>query len=76
LPILEASLQQEVVHGEISKTLRLQKQVDSLSFKQYSSMILKNFKIYSQNVCENKTFMDSILETNKDFNIIFIQESL
>ena len=39
-------------------------------------MILKNLKIFLQNICKNKTLIDSILETNKDFNIIFIQKSL
>jgi len=38
-------------------------------------MILKFFKIFSQNVFKNKLFTDTILENNKDFDIFFIQES-
>ena len=34
----------------------------------------KNLKIFLQNVCKNKILIDRILETNKDFDIIFIQE--
>ena len=34
-------------------------------------MILKSLKLFLQ---KNRTLMDSILETNKDFNILFIQK--
>jgi len=37
-------------------------------------MILKNLSIFLQNVCKNKLFTDSILETKKNFNIFLIQE--
>jgi len=39
-------------------------------------MILKTLKIFSQNVCKNRLLTDTILENNKDFDILFIQESL
>ena len=39
-------------------------------------MILKSFKLFSQNVWKNKTFMNTILESYIDFNILFIQEPL
>jgi len=37
-------------------------------------MILKNIKIFSQNVCKNNFIINTILETQYAFNIIFIQE--
>ena len=37
-------------------------------------MIVKNIKIFSQNFCKNNFIISTILETQCDFNIIFIQE--
>ena len=37
-------------------------------------MIIKNIKIFSQNVQKNKLLTNMILESNKEFDIIFIQE--
>ena len=37
-------------------------------------MILKSLKSFSQNVHKNRLLTDIILENNKNFNIIFIQE--
>ena len=37
-------------------------------------MILKNLKIFSQNIWKNNFIINMILETNNNFNIIFIQE--
>jgi len=37
-------------------------------------MILKSIKLYLQNIWKNRILTDTILETNNDFNIIFIQE--
>jgi len=37
-------------------------------------MIIKNIKIFSQNVQKNRLLTDMILESNKEFDIIFIQE--
>jgi len=37
-------------------------------------MNLKTLKIFSQNIQENKLLTDIILENNKKFNILFIQE--
>jgi len=37
-------------------------------------MIIKNLGIFSQNIQKNKTLTNTLLEFNKDFNIIFIQE--
>jgi len=35
-------------------------------------MILKNLKLFSQNVWKNWIFTETLLETNEDFDIIFI----
>jgi len=37
-------------------------------------MILKSLKIFSQNFHKNKLLTDTLLENNKNFNILFIQE--
>ena len=37
-------------------------------------MILKNIKIFSQNICKNNFIINTILETQCTFDIIFIQE--
>jgi len=39
-------------------------------------VILKSFKLFLQNVWKNRTFMNTILESYIDFNILFIQEPL
>ena len=39
-------------------------------------MILKDLKIFSQNVQKNNFLINTILEVNQSFNIIFIQEPL
>ena len=35
-------------------------------------MIVKNLNVFSQNVQKNRLLTDMILETNKDFDILFI----
>jgi len=37
-------------------------------------MILKDIKIFSQNICKNNFVINTILETYNSYNIIFIQE--
>jgi len=44
------------------------------TFAYSRGITLINLKIFLQNICKNRTFMDNILKTNKNFNIIFIQE--
>ena len=39
-------------------------------------MILKDLKVFSQNVWKNNFLINTILEVNQDFDIIFIQELL
>jgi len=59
---------------EILEALRNQEAINSFSHKQWTSMIIKHIKLFSQNFCKNKLLTDMILEINYDFNIIFIQE--
>ena len=37
-------------------------------------MILKNLYLFLQNVCKNRILTNIILENEKEFNILFIQE--
>jgi len=37
-------------------------------------MILKTLYLFSQNVYKNRTLTDIIIENNKEFDILFIQE--
>jgi len=39
-------------------------------------MILKNIKIFLQNICKNNFIINTILETQISFDIVFIQEPL
>ena len=39
-------------------------------------MIIKNIKIFLQNIQKNHILTNIILENNKNFNILFIQELL
>ena len=39
-------------------------------------MIIKELKIFSQNVQKDNFIINTILEVNQDFDIIFIQEPL
>ena len=39
-------------------------------------MIVKNLKIFSQNICKNSLIVNTLLETLNHFNIILIQKSL
>jgi len=61
---------------EISRTLENQKAIDLLSHKQPSSMIMKEIRIISQKVYRNNLLTNTILKSQRDFNIIFIQELL
>ena len=38
-------------------------------------MIIKDIKIFSQNVWKNHLIVNTILETKFEFDIIFVQES-
>jgi len=46
------------------------------SEQQYSLMIVKNLKIFSQNICKNSLLVNTLLKTLVHFDIILIQEPL
>jgi len=59
----------EEVHWDLWEQI----QIDPLwSEWQYSSMIVKNLKIFSQNVCKNSLLVNTLLETLVHFDIILI----
>ena len=62
-----------VLRKEFSKFLRYYS-INSLIYGHDKTMILKSLKIFSQNIHKNKLLPDTILENNKKFNILFIQE--
>ena len=51
-----------------------QSQFNLLKYGQHKVIIIQNLKIFSQNICKNCLFTNIILENNKKFDIIFIQE--
>ena len=59
-----------------SEKLNKRKRKLSVSKTFHNSMILKNLRIFSQNVWKNKSFTNTLLNINKNFDIIFIQEPL
>ena len=74
MSILKALIQQGIACKEISRALRHQETISLLSCKWHSSMIIRNIKIFSQNVYKNKLLTNTILEVHRNFDIIFIQE--
>ena len=60
----------------ICKNLGQLKELNLFSCEWLHNMILKDLKIFSQNVQKNNFLINTILEVNQNFNIIFIQESL
>ena len=63
-----------MVYEEISRTLRNQKKLNPLNYEWDLGMIIKIIKLFLQNVCKNRFLTNMILKTNRDFDIIFIQE--
>jgi len=47
-----------------------------LSHEQDFTMICNVLKLFSQNICKNSLIVNTILETQTSFNIVFIQEPL
>ena len=70
--VLEKLIQQRIAYKKVPRNLWNQEKFNSLSCKQNSSMIIKNIKLFLQNIWKNRILTDIILETNKDFDIIFI----
>jgi len=61
---------------EVPRNSEHQKTINSLNHEQCSSMIINNIKIFLQNICKNKLLTNTILEAQKEFDVIFIQELL
>jgi len=57
-----------------TKNSEKEEKFNLLSHKQCLSMIIENLKIYLQNVQKNKLLIKNLLETQKKFDILFIQE--
>jgi len=74
--VLEKPIQQRIAYKKVPGNLWNQEEYNSLSCKWGSSINIKNIKLFLQNVQKNKILTNTILETNKNFNIIFIQELL
>ena len=55
---------------------RQPKKLNSFSCEQHHNMILKNLNIFSQNFRKNNLLINTILEVNQSFDIIFIQKLL
>ena len=72
--LLEALLQLQMAQLETTRILWKQKDLNSLSYEQQSSIILKDLCIFSQNICKNNFVINTILETQFLFGIIFIQK--
>jgi len=68
--ILEASIQQRVAAKEIHRDLWKQDQVNSLYGEWWTSTMIL------QNIQKNSLIVNTILKTQTQFNIIFIQEPL
>ena len=74
MSILVPLFQQEMVYQEIPETQEFQSLVNLLNHEQQLLMIIKNIKIFSQNVQKNNLIVNTILETYFEFDILFIQE--
>ena len=72
MPFLEALIQQRISLKEISGNPRQQKQINSLSYKWSLNISIKKIKVFSQNVCKNNLLTNTILEAQREFNIVFI----
>ena len=59
---------------KVSRTLQQQKRINQFSCEQCQSIILKNIKIFSQNIPKNNFVINTILKMQVLLNIIFIQE--
>ena len=74
MSILDELIQQGITYEEISRTPRNQKELNLLNYEWDLDMIIKIIKLFLQNIHKNRILTDTILETNRDFDIIFIQE--
>ena len=73
MSILETPIQQKVASEEVHRDLGKLSKVNSFRSKQaYTSMIIKNLKIFSQNIWKNSIIITTILESLTHYNIILI----
>jgi len=74
MSILEKYVQHRMASKEICWDLWKQGKINLFSHEQQYTMIYNNLKIFSQNVWKNSLIVNTILETQSHFDIIFIQE--
>ena len=74
MPFLEASLQQRVALQKIHQTPGSQEKLNLFKREWSWSMILKDLKVFLQNVQKNNVLINTALKVNYNFDIIFIQE--
>jgi len=75
MPLLETPIQQRMATKEICWDPWKQDQVNLLYREQQTeTIILKNLKIFSQNIRKNHLIINTILETQSHFDIVLIQE--
>ena len=63
-----------MVHQGICQTLGWPKDLNSFNHEWWQNIILNDLKIFSQNIWKNNLIINTVLEVNSNFNIIFIQE--
>ena len=76
MSILEAQVQLQMASEKVYRDLWKQNKVNLFCWEQYLTMICDILKIFSQNICKNSLIVNTILETQIFFDIIFIQEPL
>ena len=74
MPILEAQIQQRMALKKKCQDSEQLKKLNLFSCEQWHDMIVKDLKIFSQNIWKNYFIINTILKVNYNFNIIFIQE--
>ena len=74
MPFLEVLLQQRVALQRICQTPGSQKKLNLFKCEWSWAMIVKDLKVFSQNVQKNNFLINTILKVNYNFDIIFIQE--
>ena len=75
LSFLETLLQQGMTHQKVHWDLWKQITINPL-WREWrnKTMIIRNLKVFSQNVCKNSIITNTILKTHSHFNILLIQE--
>ena len=63
-----------MIFQRIHQALGNQKELNLFSCEQQCDMILKDLKIFSQNIRKNNFMINTILKVDHNFDVIFIQE--